>query len=163
MSSETTSGVCEVCGVKSKVIRRGRCLTCYARWSESRPVGMGALCVVCNDRRRENLRLVEYQRIWMPMCHNCAIRAFRISPLPRTLEALKESLYRDRRWNERRDSAEDSRVLRLERRYAARRAPMLIGGEWEDAEHLIVEVSDEPEERRHGEETNIASAESLQE
>jgi hypothetical protein len=113
---------CEVCGAHVVDLRRGRCFACYQRWVESRPVGMGAACIVCNDRRRDNLRRIEVHGAWVPMCGNCALRLHRLEPLPRTLDGIREGLRRDRRDAERRIGLPDERSVRTERRGLERRA-----------------------------------------
>src|SRR5437868_3971187 len=50
---------CGVCGARVTELRRGRCWGCYTRWGESRPVGKGAACAICHERRRSELRLME--------------------------------------------------------------------------------------------------------
>lgn len=112
---------CDVCGAKVKELRRGRCWGCYSRWVESRPVGLGACCTLCGDRRRENLKSVELLGAWMPACHNCAARAMSLDPLPRSIAAIREQLARDRRADERRVGKRDTRVFRRERRADERR------------------------------------------
>jgi len=75
----------------------------------ARPVGAGASCVACGNRRREQLRHFEIGlRLntaggrWTILCHNCTATAETLSPPPRSVDALCERLSRDRRWNERR-------------------------------------------------------------
>src|SRR5215470_19844781 len=63
---------CEVCGAMVSELRRGRCWGCYARWVESRPVGSGARCVTCSERRLRVLRSIELHGAWQVMCFNCA-------------------------------------------------------------------------------------------
>lgn len=125
MLQTQNSMTCEVCGAHVNQLRRGRCWICYIRWAESRPVGFGASCVICNDRRRDNLRLVEFHGAWIPMCHNCGTRALRLSPMPGSLEGLRQRLNRDRRWNDRRRELPDPRDERNERRQDERRAILL--------------------------------------
>lgn len=134
---------CDVCGAKVTALRRGRCAACYIRWAEQKPVGIGARCVICGERRRESLHMVEYQSSWHPMCHNCSSRAFQLEPLPKTVEAMREKLIRDRRYKERRLGGKDKRSYPIERRATLRRA---IGADawfddWLDATELIVEMS----------------------
>jgi hypothetical protein len=88
--------------VGNEALRRGRCRRCYDAWVRSRPVGLGAICLGCNERRRDVLRSFELHRLWVVLCHNCAARAERLSPLPRSAEGLAMCLGRDRRWSERR-------------------------------------------------------------
>jgi hypothetical protein len=135
--------VCEVCGARVFTLRRGRCWICYVRWAESRPVGLGAACVICNDRRQDNLRMVEFQGSWMPMCHNCGTKSLRLTPMPHSLEGVKERLVRDRRWSDRRHEKPDYRLLPKERRVGERRVSMEeLGIDWVDAGDLIIEVID---------------------
>ena len=135
---------CEACGARVSALRRGRCPTCYLRWTDSRPVGIGAACVVCGERRRENLRSVEFQRRWLPMCHNCSSKTFRLQPIPRTIEALRERFSRDRRWKERRVGRRDNRLFFAERRAGERRtAKLTAAGECMDATDLIIEIFEE--------------------
>ena len=143
MQSQNPSLVCEVCGARVATLRRGRCWICYVRWAETRPAGENASCAICNERRRDNLRLVEFHGNWVPMCHNCGTKAMRLSPMPSSLEAIRERLTRDRRWQERRRAKNDSRILRKERRVGERRlSPEETSGEWLDADDLIIEVVD---------------------
>jgi hypothetical protein len=133
--------VCEVCGARVATLRRGRCWICYVRWAETRPVGNGAACLVCGDRRRDNLRLVEFQGSWIPMCHNCGTRAMRLTPMPGSVEGIRERLSRDRRQTDRRAESADDRIIKKERRVGERRLPPDVSGtEWPDAADLIVEI-----------------------
>lgn len=143
MSSTAKSYTCEVCGSTAATLRRGRCWICYIRWADTRPVGLGASCTACQERRRENLRMVELQGTWKPMCHNCAAKTLRLAPMPRTIEGIRQSLHRDRRWNERRQGKKDSRIFAIERRTEQRRTSSR-GDEldWFDAEDLIIEIID---------------------
>jgi hypothetical protein len=135
---------CEACGARVPALRRGRCPTCYLRWSDARPVGLGAACVVCGERRRENLRSVEFQRRWVPMCHNCSSKTFRLQPIPRTIEALRERFSRDRRWRERRVGRRDNRLFQGERRVGERREEFgLSADQLLDATDLVIEIFDE--------------------
>lgn len=112
---------CELCGAHVVDLRRGRCFACYQKWVECRPVGLGAECVVCHDRRSDNLRRVELLGAWVAMCGNCAVRTQRLTPLPRTLEGIRHGLRRDRRDGERRIGLPDERSVRAERRGLERR------------------------------------------
>ena len=103
-------------------LRRGRCFACYTRWCDARPVGMGSACVLCQDRRGENLRRVELHGAWVSMCFNCAGRMIRLAPMPRTIDDIRQSLKRDRRDCERRIGLPDERPHRAERRGLERRA-----------------------------------------
>jgi hypothetical protein len=90
-------------------LRRGRCSNCYEKWVRARPVGAGAGCVSCGNRRRDHLRHYEVGlRLnaaggrWTVLCHNCASAADKLRTPPRSVDALCERLSRDRRWHDRR-------------------------------------------------------------
>jgi hypothetical protein len=117
---------CGLCGARVNELRRGRCWGCYSRWAEQRPVGKGAACVVCDERRRENLCLAEVQGRSLPMCHLCAFRAHRLEPVPVSIEGLRSALRRDRRACDRRGGAMDTRVFPRERRADLRRHPARV-------------------------------------
>lgn len=139
--SESPTVICESCGEKVTSLRRGRCSVCYEQWLHSRPIGMGACCIVCTDRRRENLRLVEFNGAWLPMCHSCAVRAEKIEQLPSSIEGLRQRLQRDRRWKLRRAGARDGRFYPRERRKLERRNNWLTESDWIDAAELIIDES----------------------
>lgn len=113
---------CDVCGARVHELRRGRCWGCYARWVDARPVGLGARCVVCAERRRRMLRGVELHGAFYPMCFSCAGQAMLLDPLPPTLAAIKVALTRERRGGDRRVGRADTRVFQYERRIGQRRA-----------------------------------------
>ena len=113
---------CDVCGAKVQETRRGRCWGCYNRWVDARPVGYGARCITCGERRRRVLRSVELWGGWQPMCFSCSGQALGLSPMPKSLAELKIQLRRDRRDRDRRVGKVDSRVFRYERRVGERRA-----------------------------------------
>jgi hypothetical protein len=113
--------ICEVCGARVVDLRRGRCFGCYTRWSDARPVGLGAACAVCNDRRTDNLRQVELLGAWVPLCGNCTVRTMRLQPMPRTLDAIRHALSRERRRSDRRQDAA-ARPSHAERRGLERRS-----------------------------------------
>src|SRR4249920_669923 len=98
---------CQVCGAGVAELRRGRCWGCYMRWSESRPVGRGATCTVCFEKRRSQLRLVELHNRSLPLCHGCASRIGRMDEIPPSVEGIRKALKRNRRDGERRDDALD--------------------------------------------------------
>ncbi len=132
---------CEVCGAKVSTLRRGRCWGCYQKWQESQPVGVGARCVICGERRRENLQRVEIFGKWLPMCHICAVRTMRLTPLPRSLEGIRQRLERDRRFGDRRSGRADRRLIRKERRVGERRAVPIEDDDVLDIEDLpILEI-----------------------
>jgi len=137
---------CEVCGARVSTLRRGRCWGCYQKWQESQSVGVGARCVVCGDRRRENLQRVELFGRWFPMCHICATRTMRLSPMPRSVEGIRQRLERDRRYGDRREDSSDDRLLRKERRVGERRVLPISDEDVVEIEDLIIEI--EPETDR---------------
>lgn len=150
---------CQACGAKSPTLRRGRCAVCYLRWSQARPVGLGARCAICDERRLDHLQMVEFRQRWLPMCHTCSGRGFRLTPLPATLDELRRRLERDRRDVSRRRGLSDPRMFQIDRRMADRRLGFtrrsdcwIDPGSWLDASELIVEILDEP---IHGEVTRI--------
>ena len=112
---------CEVCSAKVSELRRGRCWGCYARWVDARPVGSGARCITCSEKRHKVLRAVELFGGWQAMCFNCAGQLLHIAPLPDTLAELREAISRERRRSDRRDGRQDTRVFRYERRVGGRR------------------------------------------
>jgi hypothetical protein len=112
---------CQVCNAMVHELRRGRCWGCYARWVEERPVGVGARCVTCSEKRRRVLKSVELFGGWKPMCFNCAGQLLHLSPLPATLAALREIISRERRKVDRRVGKADTRVFQYERRVGERR------------------------------------------
>jgi hypothetical protein len=75
------------------------------------------------------------------MCHNCASRALRLLPMPRSLEGIRERLLRDRRARDRRAGQRDHRIFARERRAAERRVARepLEAIEWID-DDCILEV-----------------------
>jgi hypothetical protein len=136
--------VCDMCGAKVAELRRGRCWGCYASWVEGRPVGLGAACVMCNDRRREHLRMIELLRAWVPSCHNCHARILRLEPFPQTIDEIRTRLHRERRTRDRRAGKADTRVFPRERRGLERRRVGSVNGEdflLLDDDILIVEDS----------------------
>ena len=119
------TGACEVCGAKGLELRRGRCWGCYNRWAEARPVGAGAACSSCGERRLGFLKQIELLGAWVPMCHNCGARAMQLSPPPATMAEIRQRLSRERRHAERRKGKKDTRVFPRERRtLSSRRTPV---------------------------------------
>ena len=112
---------CEVCGAQVHELRRGRCWGCYSRWAEARPVGFGASCRMCGERRSGHLRSIELWGSWTPACHSCAARVAALNPMPRSMAGLRDALRRERRQVERR-ATESDRVAPSERRWGERRA-----------------------------------------
>lgn len=115
---------CGVCGARVTELRRGRCWGCYTRWGESRPVGKGAACAICHERRRTELRLMELHGSTHPFCHSCAGQVARLEPVPKSLAAIRAFLDRERRAVERRGPGQDRRIFPRERRVGERRAPL---------------------------------------
>lgn len=103
-------------------LRRGRCWGCYARWVDARPVGLGARCVTCTEKRRRVLKTVELHGSWLAMCFNCAGQLLHLDPLPVTLAELKAIVSRERRASDRRIGKLDTRVFQYERRVGERRS-----------------------------------------
>lgn len=112
---------CEVCSAQVRELRRGRCWGCYSRWVSSRPIGLGASCRLCGERRRSYLRSIELLGSWAPACHSCAERLAQLHPMPRSLAGVREALRRERRQHERRAPEADETVSLLERRAGDRR------------------------------------------
>ena len=113
---------CEVCNANVKELRRGRCWGCYSHWVEARPVGLGAKCAICSERRRRRLKSVELLGAWMPVCYTCSGRAATLAPMPQTVVGIRRALIRERRGDERRFGKKDTRVFQYDRRSDDRRA-----------------------------------------
>jgi len=128
---------CGVCGAQVTELRRGRCWGCYVRWGDSRPVGKGAECVVCHERRRTELRLVELQHRTQALCHSCAGRIGRMETVPTSINKIRELLDRERRERDRRDDGNDRRIFPRERRVGERRAPPRAAGGFHDTDPRI--------------------------
>jgi hypothetical protein len=114
---------CGCCGAMVTELRRGRCWGCYTKWAEMRPVPRGAACVVCEERRRDNLRLIEVHSRSVTMCHICAARTLKLVPCPSSIEELRSKLLRDRRQDDRRGDGIERRIFPRERRVGDRRGP----------------------------------------
>ena len=112
---------CGGCGAEAVALRRGRCSSCYARWVRLRPVGVGATCASCGDRRLVHLRHFELHALWVVLCHNCCARADGVSPLPRSLDGLIHVLKRNRRSSIDRRTGTGSWYDNLDRRGPDRR------------------------------------------
>ena len=121
---------CGVCGAAVTELRRGRCWGCYTRWAESRPVGRGACCTVCLEKRRLMLKLVEVKGRSLPFCHGCAALMLRLHDIPDTIESLRLVLSRERRVGERRAPAREG---------FADTDPRIRLADYED---VIIELSD---------------------
>jgi hypothetical protein len=125
-------------------LRRGRCWGCYARWSETRPVGLGARCTTCGEKRRRLLKSVELLGGWRPMCFNCSGQVGALEPMPRTIHAIKDAISRERRKKDRRVGRADTRVFQYERRVGERR---MVARDTYDCidDDMIIEVTFEPD------------------
>ena len=118
---------CGGCGQTAPRTRRGLCAGCYARWVRARPVGLGASCASCTDRRLEHLRHFELRGLWVVLCHHCCARAERLTPAPRSLEVLLSGIRRQGREGISRRAVRPLDGAALERRReAARRAEDLV-------------------------------------
>ncbi len=114
---------CGCCGAKVTELRRGRCWACYTKWAEMRPVPKGATCAVCDERRRDNLRLVEVHSRSVTLCHICAARTMKMAKVPSSIDGLRRALLRDRRQLDRRGDGLERRIFPRERRVGDRRGP----------------------------------------
>src|SRR5262245_20774402 len=115
---------CDVCGAAVTELRRGRCWGCYSRWADARPVGRGASCTVCSEKRRNQLKLVELKGRSLPFCHGCAAQLLRLSDIPDTVEEIRHALRRDRRDGDRGGGGKGApRIFPRERRVGERRGP----------------------------------------
>jgi hypothetical protein len=111
---------------------------------EARPVGLGARCTTCNEKRRRFLKTVELFGSWKPMCFNCHGVIGLLDPMPQTITLLKEAVSRERRKRDRRWGKPDSRVFVYERRVGERRSERESELPLVDDE-MIIEVSIEPD------------------
>jgi hypothetical protein len=142
---------CGVCGASVSELRRGRCWGCYSRWAEARPVGRGAACTVCLEKRRSQLKLVEYKGRSLPFCHGCAAQILRLPDVPETIDELRHALRRERRDGERRDGETiDQRIFQRERRVGERRGPSREayadtdpGMRLSELEELVIELAED--------------------
>jgi len=139
---------CEICRARVRELRRGRCWGCYNRWVEARPVGIGAVCRICGERRRDYLKSVELFGSWSPVCHSCAGRIAAQAELPQSVAGIRALLGRERRSAVRRVGRADGRAFPYERRGLERRAdeiPIEIEVEAEGGgidEDMIVEIAE---------------------
>jgi hypothetical protein len=129
---------CGVCGAHVTELRRGRCWGCYTRWGDSRPVGKGAACAVCHEKRRGELRLMELHGRTHAFCHSCAGRVARMETVPATVAAIRQLLDRERRARERRNDGADRRIFPRERRVGERRAPPRAAGAGDTDPHIAL-------------------------
>jgi len=129
---------CGVCGARVTELRRGRCWGCYTRWGDARPVGKGAACTVCGERRRSELRLMELHGRSHAFCHSCSGKLARIDSVPPTLAAIRDLLNRERRTGERRGEGVDRRIFPRERRVGERRVPPRSGAKNDTDPHIAL-------------------------
>jgi hypothetical protein len=142
---------CGVCGASVTELRRGRCWGCYSRWAESRPVGRGAACTICLEKRRTQLRLVELKGRSLPFCHGCGAQILRMAEVPDSIDELRHALRRERRDGDRRDGETiDQRIFPRERRVGERRGPSREGYADTDPgmrlselEELVIELAED--------------------
>jgi hypothetical protein len=138
-------------------LRRGRCGRCYDAWVKARPVGVGAICAGCEDRRHAHLRHYELGLRanapggrWVVLCHNCVACAESFDPPPRSIDGLKMRLARDRRWGDRRSEAvgrSSGRAPWLDRRRGDRRiGPRNLPAGILEADQLVIELEADYEE-----------------
>lgn len=134
---------CGVCGARVTELRRGRCWGCYTRWGDARPVGKGAACAVCGERRRAELRLMELHGRTHAFCHSCSGQLARMDDVPPTMAGIRALLTRERRGGERRgDDAVDHRIFPRERRVGERRLPPRSGKDDTDPHILLPDFED---------------------
>jgi len=138
---------CDVCSAKVSELRRGRCWGCYNRWVDARPVGLGARCVSCGERRRRVLRSIELLGAWQPLCFNCHGQTLALDPMPPTMIDLRIALERERRGRDRRIGKADTRVFRYERRVGERRDERGVGDDGQPIDDdMIIEITVEVDE-----------------
>ncbi len=141
---------CGSCGAMVTELRRGRCWGCYTKWADARPVPRGASCAVCEDRRRENLRMAELQRRSVVLCHICASRTIKHGKVPSSIDGLRRALLRERRGGDRRGDGLERRVFPRERRVGDRRGPPRAdaasdtnpGFVMPELEDMVIEIQD---------------------
>jgi len=141
---------CGTCGALVTELRRGRCWGCYSKWAEMRPVPRGAACAVCDERRRDNLRMAELHRRSVVLCHICAARTLRLGTVPNSIDGLRRKLLRDRRAIDRRGDGFERRIFPRECRVGDRRGPPRAssasdtnpGFVMPDFEDIVIEIQD---------------------
>lgn len=151
---------CNVCGAAVTELRRGRCWGCYNRWAESRPIGRGASCTVCLEKRREMLKLVEVKGRSLAFCHSCAARVLRLPEIPDSVDELRKMMQRERREEDRRNGKHDHRLFPRERRVGERRGPSRVAFadtdpriELASLDEVIIELHEEGEDE--GDQTQV--------
>jgi|SRR5579871_5433654 len=151
------SPTCGACGERERPgdppHRRGRCRRCYESWVRARPVGLGAFCNGCGERRHDSLRHYELRRTWVVLCHNCAARAETLSPQPYSIAGLRLRLLRDRRRGDRRAEAVGARRARAtyERREGDRRTSERNILDATEFAEMVIELEAEFADDREGE------------
>jgi hypothetical protein len=79
---------------------------------------------VCQEKRRNQLKLVELKGRSMSFCHGCAAQVLRLAEVPDSIDELRHALRRERRDGDRRDGETiDQRIFPRERRVGERRGP----------------------------------------
>lgn len=139
---------CFKCGTTDRKLRRALCAPCYEQWLLQRPIGVGAACLRCGDRRRAHLRHFELVRGFVVLCHNCVAEAAALAPLPRSAEGLLERLSRERREGERRQAQAPEPGANMNRSTAPerRRKERRVGArDLFDATDLVVEEIEDGE------------------
>ena len=87
-----------------------------------------ASCAVCQEKRRNQLKLVELKGRTLPFCHGCAAQVLRMAEIPDSVEEIRTALRRDRRDTDRREGEKvDQRIFPRERRVGERRGPSRDG------------------------------------
>jgi hypothetical protein len=139
---------CEICCARVRELRRGRCWGCYTRWVDARPVGLGAVCRFCGERRRAWLKSVELFGSWSPVCHSCAGRIAATQDLPQSVAGIRAMLGRERRSVIRRVGRAEGRAFPHERRAGERRADEILieidtsGGMDAIDDEMVVEIAE---------------------
>jgi hypothetical protein len=146
---------CEICRARVRELRRGRCWGCYSRWVEARPVGLGASCRICGERRRSYLKSIELFGSWSPVCHGCAGRLASIEGLPQSVAGVRALLSRERRSAIRRLGRPDARAFPYERRGRERRADEIHieidtkGSRQAIDDDMVIEIAELAQELEH--------------
>jgi hypothetical protein len=82
---------------------------------------------VCEERRRENLRLIELHGRSVSFCYICAGRTLKLAKVPNSIDGIRRLLLRDRRSDDRRGDGLERRIFPRERRVGDRRGPPRAG------------------------------------
>jgi hypothetical protein len=122
---------------------------------DTRPVGYGARCLGCGERRRRLLRSIELWGGWQPMCFSCSGQALALHPVPPDVPSLREALSRERRIIDRRIGKLDTRVFRYERRVGERRSTRDDCAAIDDDMIIEISVEDSDVESEFGDMTRI--------